>query len=95
MKITGSGPLGSVAGIGAGDGRPPTSTTSLPSPTQVDPVRLSTSAQFLQELRSEVEAIPTIRSDAVSQARADIQNGTLGHGDDLDRTVDALLAGEL
>ncbi len=89
MKIQASLPLQQVEGVrGSGKGA-----RGKASDAAGDRVRLSSEARFIQDLRDAAGALPEVRGDAVAQARADIASGTLGTPDDIEATIDGILAG--
>ena len=49
--------------------------------------------QFIQDLKDDAGNMPRIRADLVAEAKSDIENGVLGSDDDINATINALLAG--
>ena len=89
MKIQASLPLQQVDGV-RGSGKDARGRVDR---SGGDRVRLSSEARFIQDLRDAAGSLPEVRGEAVAQARADIASGNLGTPEDIEATIDGILAG--
>jgi hypothetical protein len=90
MKIDGTSPIHRLVGPRQ-VGDPGTEAASSSARTS-DSVQLSSAAKWLQGIEAAAGSMEGVRGDVVQQAQSDIASGGLGDAQDIEQTLDALMA---